>query len=150
VGFWQTAAVVVITALLAWIGHGMVSSLQRGAEKDRALEAEKREAYKRLLQVLYEVLASVKRGDTEERRADFESRFFELVRDTTVYAFDNVLRLFIRMKNQQEGADPKQVLLIFADLIIAVRRDLGHDRTTVTRREILSTFVTDIDELGLD
>lgn len=145
-GFWQTLAIVISTALLTWVGHAIVSSLQRRAEKDKALEIEKREAYKRLLALLYDILASVKKENKnkQSQMKGFEERFFQLTRDLPVYASDEVLRLFIQLKNQQ-SQEPAQVLELFGNLIMAIRKDVGHNATTVTRKELLSTFVTDID-----
>jgi len=146
-GFWQTFAIVVFTAVLTWIGHAVVSALQRRAEKDRALEAEKRAAYKQLLQVLFDILKNTKRGDTKVVEQELGEKFFELVRDMTVYASDDVLRLFIKFKTQQQPVDPIQVIRLFGELIVAVRKDLGHDHTTVSPKEVLSSFITDIDDL---
>jgi flagellar motor component MotA len=148
-GFWQTFAIVLCTAVFTWIGHAVVSVLQRRTEKDKALEAEKRVAYKQLLQVLFGVLKTVKQGGTEAVEQEIGDKFFELARDMTVYASDEVLRLFIRFKNQQQPENPIQVLKLFGELIIAIRKDLGHDQTTVSVKEVLSSFITDVDNLDI-
>ncbi len=130
----------------------MVSSLQRRLEKDKALEVEKREVYKQLLALLYDILASVKKEgkDKQSQMEDFERRFFQLTRDLPVYASDKVLRLFIQLRNQKAPQEPAQVLGLLGNLIMAIRRDVGHDATTVTRKELLSTVVTDIDNYSFD
>lgn len=140
---------ILVTAILTWIGHVIVSILQRRSDKDKALETEKREAYTSLLSLLYDILASIKNKDIEKHMPDYQKSFFSLVRDMTVYASDEVLRLFIELKNQQENAKPNTVLTTFANLILAVRRDLGHN-TSITQKEILSTFITDVNELNIN
>ena len=148
-GFLQTVGVAAITAFLTYIGYGVATSLQRSAEKDKALEAEKREAYKNLLSLLFGVLKSVKIGGPESVEKEIGEKFFELTRDLTVYASDEVLRLFIRFKRQQQPADPLEVITLFGDIIVAVRKDLGHSKTSITRNDVLSTFITDIETLEL-
>jgi hypothetical protein len=145
---WQTLVIALVTAVLTWFGHSFVALLQRQTDRDKALELEKREAYKRLTKFLFGILKASKKGAAEAFPiGDFETELFELFRDMTVYASDNVLRLFNDLRSAQSTSDPKQFVAILAKLLLAIRKDLGHGSTTLHPKELLSAFIVDIESL---
>jgi len=46
---WGTVGIVVLTAVLTWIGHAVVASQQRKLDVAKALEQRKRDLYTRFL-----------------------------------------------------------------------------------------------------
>ncbi len=80
---------------------------------------------------------------------DLETRFFEVARDMTIYASDDVLDLWVKFKNMGESADTKYVLALVGELMSAIRTDLGHTSSRFAAKDLLSTFVTDIDSIDL-
>lgn len=73
----------------------------------------------------------------------------DIAKDMTVYASDEVLRLFVQFRAlalAQEG-DPKRTLEWFGKIILQIRKDLGYSITRIEPRDVLSVFITDIDKL---
>ncbi|MEM6328812.1 MAG: hypothetical protein AAF790_01040 [Planctomycetota bacterium] len=148
-GFWETLGVATITAMLAWVGFAVNAHLLRQAEKDKALQAEKRATYKRLMETLFNALSIAKAIDKQEVIKDLELEFSVLIREMTVYASDDVFKKWIQFKTVGKDPAPEELLAIVGSLILSVRRDLGHDSVGVTTRDVLATFVNDIESVNL-
>lgn len=147
----SSVLVAVLVAVLAWVGFAIKALIDQRSDRDRALDQDKRETYRALTKTLFDMLRLGKEGHsaTEMLPADFESQFFELARDMTVYASDDVLRLWVMLKTIKEGEDPLRLIAIVGKLLEAVRVDLGHKNSEFKARELLSTFITDLHELDL-
>ena len=148
--FGPTVRIVVLTALLTWIGHAVLASQQRRLDILRALEQRKRDLYAKFLKVFFEIMQESKRKSLDPSK--YEKDFMELTRDMTVYASDNVLKLFgqfrkLALKGQE---DPKVVVQWLGEIIMAIRKDLGYSTTQVKPADILRTFIVDIDDLLAD
>lgn len=150
VGFWQAACLVGATGVVSCIGHALVAALQRKNEKDRALEAEKRETYKKFMMVLFDILRSSKSiKENKSLGIELEDKFYEVARDITVYASDEVLDLWVKFKNMGQETGAEYVLSLVGEMMAAIRIDLGHESTKYGSKELLSTFITDIGSLKL-
>lgn len=148
--FWQTIGIALLATVLTWVGHGLVAAYQRQNEKDRALEAEKRDTYKRFMTLLFDMFRHSKSITAKKGlSSDLENRFFEVARDMTVNASDDVLDLWIRFKNMGDNPKGDYILSLVGELMVAVRTDLGHTSSRYGSRDLLSTFITDIDSVEL-
>ena len=78
-------------------------------------------------------------------------RFFEdFVKKVTVWGSDDVVKAFGDFKRQapniQAGASPKEIIFLSEKLLFAIRRDLGHKNKNLKQGDLLSLFITDIDQ----
>jgi undecaprenyl pyrophosphate phosphatase UppP len=132
-----------LTGILTLFVQYIVASLQRHNEKDKALDQEKRAAYKQLLKLVYDTLGAIVSG--EELSKDLDNDIFKIERDLTIYASDDVFRLFVEL---QKTLNKKQnAIKPLAKLVLAIRRDLGHKNTKISLKEILSPVVRDFDKI---
>jgi hypothetical protein len=147
VEFWPTVGVVVLTAVLTWIGHTVLASQQRRLDVLKALEQRKRELYAQFLRIFFEILQKSRSKNFDVSK--YEKAFMELTRDMTVYASDRVLKLFGQFRKLAiEGQkDPKVAVKWLGEIIMEIRRDLGYSTTQVKPEDILRTFIVDIDTL---
>lgn len=74
----------------------------------------------------------------------------EIAKDMTVYASDEVLRLFIQFRKiaASQESDPTHILDWFGKIIVQIRKDLGYATTRMEPREVLSVFIKDLDKLN--
>ncbi len=122
-----------------------VAKFQRSNEKDKALEQDKRTAYKQLLKLVYELLGSMSSGKILNYKTTENDDMFKIERDLTVYASDEVFQLFLVLR---QSSDEKQdVVKALAKLILEIRKDSGHKNTNISLREILSLVVRNPEKL---
>ncbi len=68
----------------------------------------------------------------------------------TIWGSDELVEAYykFRMASLRQGApgaqDSQEVLVALTDLMLAVRRDLGHKNKNISRRRILGLFVNDV------
>lgn len=107
--------------------------------------------YESLISFLYKVLFSSKIGDapTETEMIKFFAGFTDKI---TVWGSDEVLKAFSDFRRQavrnaeSNSPDPSGVMFLYEDLLLAVRRDLGHKNKGLQRGDVLALFVNDIDK----
>ena len=142
-----TIAAILVTAVLTWIGHAVLTHQQRRLEIAKALEAKKRELYQTVMGTFFDMMKNSKTGKVEPEK--MVPVMFDIARDMSVYASDEVLRKYLEMKSFQDGpavAEPLGILMWFGELIIAMRKDLGHSTTLVKPADVLRLVVTDFDQ----
>ncbi|WP_309732210.1 hypothetical protein [Chamaesiphon sp. OTE_75_metabat_556] len=128
-----------LTGTFTLIVQYFVASLQRRNEKDKALEQEKRTAYKQLLDLVFNVLGSIANDKNPSNKTNDENDIFKIERDLTVYASDEVFQLFLALRKASD--ENQNVVEALAKLILAIRKDSGHKNTAISLREILSPVV---------
>lgn len=84
---------------------------------------------------------------TEEEMLTFIKKFTP---SFMVWGSDDVLAAWSRFRRLSITAmskDPAESLWAFEDLILAIRKDLGHSNRGLTRGVVLGLFVNDIDSI---
>ena len=83
---------------------------------------------------------------SEAEILDFLQGFVEKI---TVWGSDDVLKAVIAFKSQASDVtaqDPAKSLFVLENMLFAIRRDLGHKNKNLKQGDLLSLFVTDIDQ----
>lgn len=146
-GFWPTLGIIFLTAVLTWIGHAVLTSQQRKLEISKALEENKRNLYKRFLDLFFKILQTA--GKETYDLSEYERSMIDLTRDMTVYASDEVLKLFVGFKQmallEEHERDPVKFIGWLGKIILEIRKDLGYSATKIQPVDILRTFIKDID-----
>ncbi len=69
--------------------------------------------------------------------------------DLILWASDDVLNLYIKFRqianNQDSSTTP---ILLFGQMLLAMRKDLGHQNNQINQESILGTFVNDVENLS--
>lgn len=150
-GILQSLDSSVAAAIIAAVVSVISIALAKGYESVLLIQKEHRErkipVYEELLKFMSRAMMAEKLGDTldeSEVRAfmlDFNQRFM-------VWGSDDVLAAWVRWRRAavREGtADPVELILLYEQLILAIRRDLGHKNKNIKQRDILALFINDID-----
>lgn len=90
-------------------------------------------------------------GVVHEELADDEEKIKELFQSImingTLWFSDATLKKFVIWRElSQANVDGNENLKAIADLILALRKDLGHKNKNISQKDILSVFVNDLDE----
>lgn len=164
------AIIVAVTGLLAWafieavkaepavvgsIGVAVVGVLGVVWQQRQSERARLREAHRdRMTPVYYELLGAFKRFSTEDGAAtdpEIEELFLDLKsRQLLLGASSEMLRAFNTWQKTanelQERDDPIAAVAAWESLLLAIRRDLGHQDSDLPQGELLRLFITDYDE----
>lgn len=106
--------------------------------------------YEDLIKFMFRILMGTKTGDTptEKEMLDFMSDFNQRI---MVWGSDDVLAAWVKWRrmavNEEElKANPIKLMLLYEQLILTIRRDLGHKNNNLGAGDVLALFVNDIDQ----
>ncbi len=139
------AAGTVIVSVMSVI---MSRYLETRATIRKELREKKIPVYEDLISFMFKILMATKTGRevTEKEMIEFMSDFTQR---SMVWAADDVLNAWIRFRvasfdAAEMKAKPFALMFIYEDLILAIRKDLGHKNKDLTKGKLLSLFVNDI------
>ena len=145
---------VAIIAASATVFVSVLSIVLGKAYEARALvQKEHREkktpVYEDLIRFMFRILMGTKTGATPS-----ESEILEFMSDFTqrimVWGSDDVVAAWVKWRRAAVNAeelemDPVELLLLYEQLILTIRRDLGHKNRNLGTGDVLALFVNDID-----
>jgi len=106
--------------------------------------------YEDLIKFMFRILMGTKTGNTptEKEMLDFMSDFTQSI---MVWGSDDVLAAWVKWRrtavNAEElKANPMKLMLLYEDLILTIRSDLGHKNRSLRTGDVLALFVNDIDQ----
>ena len=146
---------VAIIAAAATVFVSVLSIVLGKAYESRTLiQKEHREkkipVYEDLIKFMFRILMGVKTGDqpTEKEIIDFMSHFTQRI---MVWGSDDVLAAWVKWRRaaideQDLKKNPIKLMLLYEDLILTIRRDLGHKNKNIGEGDVLALFVNDIDQ----
>jgi hypothetical protein len=83
--------------------------------------------------------------DTNEAQAEFKKTIGNFATWISIYGSDEAVDRYHKfMQGAFSGAPPKVTIRLYAELIRAARRDMGHPDTDVTLAELMGMRITDI------
>lgn len=154
-GIWAfIEAVKAEPAVVGSLGVAVVGVLGVVWQQRQSERARLREAHRdRMTPVYYDLLGAFKRLSTEEGKVDPEIQelFMDLkARQLLLGASSEMVRAFnvwqSRTNEVQEQGDPIQAVRVWEGLLLAIRKDLGHEDANLPEGELLRLFITDYDE----
>jgi hypothetical protein len=161
VGTLKDASPAVAAALIAGMVTVFVSVtsliVSRQFERRRAIEQEHRAkkipVYEDFMQFWFRVLGADQMGQappTEEEIAQF---LYTFTQKMIVWGSDTVLKQYasfrkwtVQVADQSADASPFTMLL-FEQLLLGMRKDVGHKNAGIAQGDLLSLFINDIDEV---
>jgi hypothetical protein len=138
----------ILNLLLAGALAG-AAALYKSARDERAqlaarLGDSKRAMYEMYVDLLRDVAAEAKTGKTSNtRQAATKLRNFAF--RSILIASDPVVRAQIRFTNMERITTTNVAMPAIADVLHALRRDIGFTDTEITPRQLLGVFVSEID-----
>lgn len=142
---WQfiTILVALIGALITVVGNYQLQI--RNEQKDKKVET-----YKKLIEFFFKFFFATKLGNEPVTEREMFEFFYNITPDLLFWASDDVLTLYIKFRevgNNQDSVD--NPIILFSKMLIAIRKDLGHQNSKINERSILSTFINDVENLPI-
>lgn len=148
----SSVAAAFIAAAVAVVGSVISLAVGKAYETRSAIRNDLRQkktpVYEDIVHtLLYDVMfAQILGKETPSERQIMEF-FARITEKLTIWGSDDVLRVYGEFKaNSATVNDPMQSIFMLEDLLLAIRKDLGHRNKGVGRKAILRLFVTDIDK----
>ena len=148
----QVAAAVVAasaTVLVSVLSVTVTRLWERHNERERELRAKRVPVYERFISEWLGLMLNSRGGQLDEERA--KEFFITLTPDILVWASDEVLVQWSRERRRwtqvAEQGNAMEMMFRFEDLLLTIRRDLGHsNKGGVERGDVLGLWVNDIDD----
>lgn len=142
----------IVVQFLAIVASGLYVGWQiKGAKQseiDFRVHEQRKEQYSKLIDLLKDVLVSVKDTKIYEINA---TEWINVQMGMSLYASGKVLKAYINLlKSSQENKDSSIINRQIGDLILQMRKEVGLEDSNLTSRDVLSTFVNDIDDPKYD
>jgi len=135
-----------LLALLAGLGWLYRHERERRSAAEQQISERKRSAYLQLLEIFFGAMKDISLGKTV--RGDEKSlveKMWDANQELILYGSDEVIRIYQAWLG--EAREGYVDLEKFGQLIVAVRRDMGHLKTDISPDEVLRPFIRDYDEM---
>ncbi len=147
-------AIAIIAAAATVLVSVLSIVLGKAYESLALIQREHREkkipVYEDLIKFMFRILMGSKTGDgpTEKEMLGFMSDFNQRI---MVWGSDDVLAAWVKWRRAATSeanvkADPMKVMLLYEQLILTIRHDLGHRNKNLGQGDVLALFVNDIDQ----
>lgn len=150
----SSVAAAFIAAAVAVVGSVISLAVGKAYETRAAIRNDLRQkktpVYEDIVHTfLYDVMFAKMLGREPLAQPQLMDFFARVTEKLTIWGSDDVLSVYGKFKTNAAGInDPTQSIFMFEDILLAIRKDLGHRNKGVGRKAILRLFVTDIDKVS--
>ena len=143
-------AAATLTGALAIVSTFVTKHLDRNATIVSQLREKKVPVYEKVIQLVFSIAFAGKGGRTELSELEIIGLMADITEQLTIWGSDELLQEYhkFRMSSIRQAAgqaqDPREPLIAITDLMLAIRKDLGHNNKGISRRTILGLFVNDL------
>jgi hypothetical protein len=144
-----------ITGLIAIIATSLTITIPKYLEKKMEIEEhlreKKSETYRDLVELLFKLLMGSKTGNSlsEEELIKAMSKFTENLilwgSEDVIKAYKSFRDYFIQRTSGQELS--LESIQIMEELLLSIRKDMGHNNKNLDKGDILSLFINDLDKV---
>ena len=126
-------------------GHFIVKHLERKAAVVAQLREKKIPVYEDIIRLMFGIAFGGKGGRKKLNEQEMIKATTDITEKLTIWGSDEMVREFhgfrMSMLSQPSGFGTLQRV---ANLMLAIRKDLGHKNKDIGRREILGLFINDL------
>lgn len=123
-------------------------SLEQKAIIAQQIREKKIPVYEELIQFVFNIIRATKENKSlsEEETTEFMFTFTERI---VIWGSDEVVDAFYRFRNSNNVDGGQGAILCIEDMLLAIRKDLGHRNKSLSRGKILGLFINDIENITL-
>jgi hypothetical protein len=124
--------------------------LERKAEILAHLREKKIPTYEKIINFIFSLTFAEKVGKKQPSEKEMIKFMAEITQELVIWGSDEMLEAFYKFRmmsiENAEGKseNPYDVLFMVEDLLLAIRKDLGHKNKNISRGKILGLFVNDL------
>lgn len=140
-----------ITILIALLGTLVTVAGNLNIQIRNEQKPKKIEIYDKVIKFFFDSILASKLGRESKSEHELVQGFSDMTPDLILRASDDVLNLYIkfrRVANNDMQHSPNNPILLFGQMLLAMRQDLGHQNNKLNEISILGTFVTDVENLS--
>ena len=136
--------VTIVTAIL-------VPFISKRQDRKAAVQAQLREkklpVYEEMVGFIYSIVTATVVGKPLTKE-EIQEKTLNISKQLTIWGANDILIAFAEFKKSGDTTEAESVKILerVADLLLAVRRDLGYSNKGVDRKTVLRQFVLDIDD----
>ena len=128
--------------------HQATTDLQKDFE--RRFNDHRWSAYTEFSNIVMEFMQSTNNGSHQKQQSKFVRDLQRFIGRLWLAGSDEVVRAVLKWRriptDRPKSGAGTEILVALAEILIAMRRDLGYVETAVSAKDILGTFITDIDK----
>ena len=110
------------------------------------IRAKKIPIYEELISVLMRFVFAQKLGLEPMSESELMKFMAEFTEKITVWGSDDVIKAWRKFRlSAGGGSNPQSILFVYEDMLLAIRKDLGHKNSGFKKGTLLGLFVNDID-----
>ncbi|WP_293355994.1 MULTISPECIES: hypothetical protein [unclassified Microcoleus] len=131
-----------ITILIASLGALITVAGNFNIQIRNEQKPKKVEIYEKVINLFFDSIFAQKLGQEPKTEEELVKSIHDMTPDLILWASDDVLNLYIKFRqianNQDSSTTP---ILLFGQMLLAMRKDLGHQNNQINEESILGTFV---------
>lgn len=135
---------IVLTAIIAGIGYVLKIEIEKRREIEKQLSEKKYGVYISIIELFFSMFETIwknkEQGNVSEETID---KLFKIVEGLVIYGSDNVVKKFAYWKTQAAGSNGSDALVLFIDVIIEIRKDMGNQNTKMNMDDLLGMLIID-------
>jgi hypothetical protein len=140
-----------ITIFIGFIGALMAFAGNLNIQIRNEQKPKKIEIYDKVIKFFFDSILANKLGNKPKNEQELIQGFSDMTPDLILWASDDVLNIYIKFRqfannNIQDSSD--NPILLFGQMLLAMRKDLGHQNNQLNELSILGTFVNDVENLS--
>jgi hypothetical protein len=136
-----------LIALFTIVFGGLTFLIERRNEARKLTYESRKKVYEELLQPFIEGMIAVQLKQKIDEK-DLTKKMTEIGVKLAIYGSDEVINKFEKFRDfgKKPLENKYDILIAFAKLILAIRKDSGFSNTTIDEKKILKMFITDYDK----
>jgi hypothetical protein len=140
-----------ITILIALVGTLITFAGNYQIQIRNEQKPKKVEIYEKVIKFFFDSIFAKKLGQEIKNDDELTQWFTDMTPDLILWSSDEVLRIYIKFRqlaNKNMGDSSGNFILLFGEMLLAMRKDLGHQNNEIDKLSILGTFVSDIENIS--
>ncbi len=141
-----------IVALAAVFGYLYNQRKSKLREISEAHRLQKVNLYKGFMDLIVDILMETKKEEfdkthKEELSANLEKKFIDFTRDLILWGSPEVIKTFKKFRESSGLAPSPKIIVFVDDILLAMRKDLGHSNFGLKKGDLIKLFLKDPHEL---
>lgn len=142
------AAASIVVSSLSLIGSKYLEQRQAITQE---LRAKKVPVYEKVIFSYFRIMLASKLGEQKLSEQETVKLSAEITQDLVIWGANNVVTAYAKFRDTsletKNTANPLDQLYTFEDILLEIRKDLGHSNTNIKRGTLLSLFINDLPQL---
>ena len=132
----------IISTFFAAIGWLFKNERDKRSEVEKQLSKKKYDVYQGVIQLFIDIMNGIIAHD-QLQQVEIQSRMIDLMKDMIIYGSDPVLIKFSHLRLRANEKYPMYNLKLYYELMLEIRKDMGHPRTNAGLDEMMGIFIKD-------